>query len=798
MNKINGQTSIFLLDLKGNEYPAIAEVNRKKRVNGQREITLSFLYEDINADFIHDIEFGWKILFKGEWYTIINPTYALDGGRFSVGVEAVLSFFVDMNGHFLQDEVTDKSVTPGTYFTELFKGTGYSYVLVDNLLANTLNYQANQSKTERFLYGIDRFNGEYVIRGKVAYIHGLIGSDKDVILREDLNIQDVSIEVNGSGFHTWAKGFGDKDESEMDADYKLEVEYLSPLIAKYGKIEGPAIRDGSFKHGPALIEAAKKQVENSAPTSTTITAVDLTNNGYPEMQFDEGDRVWVHVTQLKQNQQVRVVEIDETFDWEGEIIDAQYTVGNEGIAARYKSQQYNTLSDFRDIASGFKELEFSWLPEAIKRAADIINGNLDSHFHYGAGEIIGINKSNPNGYMRFNTDGLGFSRDGGKTYGQAITYEGVVVEALTAGRINANNVSIGNNKVLLDNNGVFVYKNSILGASLVEGNLSFNDQSNGQRIGLFAATLWSDGITKGISMNMEANRYVSFGHYTGAGTGYTPMVVMNPGTAMAGVPRGLVVNLPYRANDDIWVGPNALRFGLNNNHNHASIYKSSGEDLIVASYQSVGLAHITSGGVANTKLSIHPNEVKINVDTTFHGLNIRSYSDLWMGAKTLRFGDNPNHNHATVGLTSGRDLRLASYSGIGLAHITSGGVYQTKFSVDSNVNHSWQDLDMHGWRILRAASLEAESFVSVSDSSTFVGKSSSLMTRPEENEATDYIKNLDLARYTDDAQPKFLALNSDPAEINVEHSTDLNEVLMYVVKSIQEIDDRLNKKEGVA
>src|SRR5699024_7583974 len=200
-----------------------------------------------------------------------------------------------------------------------------NFVLVDNLSANTLNYQANKSKTERFLYGIDRFKGEYVIRGKQAYIHDQIGSDKNVILHEDLNIKDVSIEVDATGFHTWAKGFGDKDDSEQDADYKLEVEYVSPLVDKYGYIEGPAIRDGSYKHADAITKAVKNQVENSYKISSTITAVDLTNNGYPEMQFEEGDRVWLYVTQLNQNQQVRVVEIDETFDWEGNIIDVQYT-----------------------------------------------------------------------------------------------------------------------------------------------------------------------------------------------------------------------------------------------------------------------------------------------------------------------------------------------------------------------------------------------------------------------------------------------------------------------------------------
>ncbi len=460
----------------------MAEVNRKKRVNGQRELSLSFLYDDINQDFMHDIEFGWQVLFKGEWYTITSPTYALDGDKFSVGVEAVLSFFVDMNGHYLQDEVQDKSMTPANYFRELFEGTGYSYVLVDNLSANTLNYQANQSKTERFLYGIDRFNAEYIIRGKVAYIYGLIGSDKNVILHEDLNIQDVSIEVDGSGFHTWAKGFGDKDENVEDSDYKLEVEeHIPALVAKHGWIEGPAIRDGSYKYETNLKSAVKKQIENSLKISTTIAAVDLSNNGYSEMQFEEGDRIWLYVTDLKQNQQVRVVEIDENFDWEGRLISSQYTVGNEGIAARYKTQQYSTLKDFRDIASGRKTLEFNWLPEAIKRASDIINGNLDSHFKYGAGEIIGINRSNPNGYMRFNTDGLGFSRDGGKTYRSAITYEGIVADSITTGTLRS---------ILIE--AVEIYGSDIYGSRfysdngdtfmMIEGGNIHLEQSNGRHL----------------------------------------------------------------------------------------------------------------------------------------------------------------------------------------------------------------------------------------------------------------------------------------------------------------------------
>lgn len=291
------------------------------------------------------------------------------------------------------------------------------------------------------------------------------------------------------------------------------------------------------------------------------------------------------------------------------------------------------------------------------------------------------------------------------------------VSKLKAGMINADNIGIANNKIRMDSTGLYVYKSSIMGASLVEGNLTFYDQSNAQKIGMFAATVWSDDVTKGISMNMEANRYISFGHYVNSTVGYTPMMLLNPGTNMAGNVQGIHMNLPIRMNADVWVGSNSLRFGLNNNHNHASIYKSAGDDLIVASYQSVGLAHIESGGVANTKLSIHPNEVKINVDATFYGANVRFYSDLWMGPKAIRFGTNQTHNHSAIWHSSGNDLIIGSYQAIGLANISSGGVATTKFTAGATVNDSWQDLDMHGWKLLRVGEVDTTIGRMVADSS---------------------------------------------------------------------------------
>jgi len=220
----------------------------------------------------------------------------------------------------------------------------------------------------------------------------------------------------------------------------------------------------------------------------------------------------------------------------------------------------------------------------------------------------------------------------------------VAVSKLAAGTFDADIIGIANNKIRLDSTGLYVYKSGIMGASLVEGNLTFFDQSNGQKIGMFAATVWSDGTTKGISMNMEASRYISFGRYVDATTGYAPMLVLNPGTAMQGVPLGIVANLPIRMNDDLWMGTKALRFGLTNTHNHSALWHDANNNLTIASYTGVRLAYLTSGGVVNDRLTVDDNSVDVWQDLDLHGWKLLRVAEAdFMGVGRVAYDSSATH-----------------------------------------------------------------------------------------------------------------------------------------------------------
>ena len=141
-----------------------------------------------------------------------------------------------------------------------------------------------------------------------------------------------------------------------------------------------------------------------------------------------------------------MVEINEQFDEEGELIEATYTFGNENIANQYRKMQYDAIQDVQDMLNGKKPIPYSVLPKAVREATAIINAGDSTQFYYQEDGIYGFNKDNPNWSVRMNANGLGYSVDGGQNYNNAITHLGVVTEALTAGTIDANRVTIYGDK----------------------------------------------------------------------------------------------------------------------------------------------------------------------------------------------------------------------------------------------------------------------------------------------------------------------------------------------------------------
>ena len=435
-----------VIDLKGNPYPAQAQVNRKQIVNGEQTLSLSFFVSEMNMDFLPDLSFNWLAEFGQEQHTIINPSIeAITKGK---SITAILKFFTDFGSMYLQDEVEDKSMTALNAYTELFANTGKRVHLVDNFYSNTLNYQKNQSRLERFHYYNTRFKAEFIVRGDDVYLYNKVGSHKpDVRIDEDLNVKSATVEIDSENFFTWCKCYYDLEESEGGSEENYRKEYVwsdSAMIAQYGEIEGLALYQGNIKNETTMKEFARDKQRESVKISHSVDLVDLQQQGYDEFIFNIGDTVRLSLSSIDITVDIRIVEKDETWvenqygEWERTAL--SLTLGNASAVQSYKNSRSDSMQELQDWLDGKKQIPPNLLAPMIQRAADIILGDTDSVMEYRKDRLVGWHSKDEGNNVMLNVSGLIFNHNGvPKT---AMTYKGIIADAITAGIINTHNVRI--------------------------------------------------------------------------------------------------------------------------------------------------------------------------------------------------------------------------------------------------------------------------------------------------------------------------------------------------------------------
>lgn len=422
---------LTVTDLNGKTYIAEAQIPRT-RVIGEREISPAFVHSDINDEFLSDIETGWIANFDDDEYWLYNPREDKHGNK---QFDGLLDFVRQGNKIWHIDDAEDKSMTIQNSIGPLIATIpDYTLNIIDNFYANTMNYSNRQTTTERFLYFIERHNAEFdiPIGSKTIRVLNEVGTYRDeLMIHEDDNLIDFSLDTQSSSFCTTVKGYYDFDD---DGFPRQSVTFRSSLADKYGDIPGQPIFDERFNNRDAVYEAARKQQESTYQLSFTVAAELF------DAPVNPGDYVPIVIPSKSINMYIRAVEVNELFDEDEDLIDAQYSFGNENIASLYRDLQYDTQKDITDMLLGKKKIPPSVLPAAMKRAFEIITGDSDSVMEYRKDRLTGHHDKDAGNAVEMNVSGLVFIRGGEPR--AAITYEGVVTEALTAGTIDTNRIKI--------------------------------------------------------------------------------------------------------------------------------------------------------------------------------------------------------------------------------------------------------------------------------------------------------------------------------------------------------------------
>ncbi|MCM3792511.1 phage tail protein [Priestia megaterium] len=234
-------------------------------------------------------------------------------------------------------------------------------------------------------------------------------------------------------FQVWRNRTGDEQ-------YMATAEYESPLAAIYGRRHQTPIYDEKFTNSDHLKSYIRENLNDKVEISYESTFTDLKKAGYDAPSPRIGDSIPFICEPLKLTiPDIRIMEIDEypEQDKSPTIVlgNSRKTFGEASFNAT--KAQLDTIFD-----ANKGRIKHDVLPEATKQATDLINNSATDLEYPVGGGIIGRDPNDYNRFTKFTSAGIGITTNGGVTYDNAITPNGINTQLLVAGQIKTNNIQV--------------------------------------------------------------------------------------------------------------------------------------------------------------------------------------------------------------------------------------------------------------------------------------------------------------------------------------------------------------------
>ena len=404
-------------------------------VNGDEDIKLK-IYKQRNSKLdLKSISEMWTVTQDDIEYKITYIKQITNGNGFHLDVRGIPLFYDKFRTSIIH-YLYNGSLTAVDYFTRVFDGTGYNFVLVNPSYAEQWEgFGKGQTRMELFKKGLDRYGYEFYIQGKTIYLKHQIGNDTNFEYRYKLNASNVSKAVDASALITHIKGFGNFAEGEEDylKNAKLKREATSPLADIVGIREPKVVVDGRITRADTMDARLQKEIDESLYITVEATLHDIRQMGYETAVPLKGDRTFLVDERLGFDAEIRVQSVTTTKDERNRITQCDVVFGSASAGKRYKANLSTLSKNMADLLAGKIQLPFDVLESMAKDMLLKIQ-SVDSELLLDNG-IFAIDKSNPNNILGLNSAGIYISTDGGATAQTVITADGIVANAITSGQI---------------------------------------------------------------------------------------------------------------------------------------------------------------------------------------------------------------------------------------------------------------------------------------------------------------------------------------------------------------------------
>lgn len=450
---LDGRTE-FLTDYKS--------LQRKRRVNGEYSLSFLLIKTERN-EHAYPLSVEESIIeYDGQEYRIKKMTEKTIGNTPVKQIHADHVFF-DLVDEFQYDTVSGTK-TLDACLTHALQNTGYTFDVIDSFPSVTFENFGNDNSLSLIQLCLNRFGAEIEIDGKHLTFKRQIGRNTDIQFRYKHNIKTLEKYVDTTNLSTYIKGFGKQNDN---GSYVVTAEYLSPMHQVYGIRHAKPVYDERYTTKEGLDERLRQELQDKPNISIKLEAVELKKAGINTEQIELGDNVFIIYEPLNIDVNARIMEI---IEYPEEHKSNEFTISN------IQSNLTDAVADFQrtkdrvdGIFEGKEKLPYNVLPDAIRRATESLqSAETELVFENG---ILAVNPNNPNFLVIFNSNGIGISRDGGKTFTEAITADGFVLSAGAIGQLNANNINVAGVVSAINDDDTLVFEASKID---LYGKVTFN------------------------------------------------------------------------------------------------------------------------------------------------------------------------------------------------------------------------------------------------------------------------------------------------------------------------------------
>ncbi|QKQ05993.1 phage tail protein [Staphylococcus saprophyticus] len=452
---------ILVKPIRGRGIPVYTETTLTNRLSSEGILKFEMLEDEVNYDVIRAISRRWLVSnVEGpddkKEYVIIMVDRESKGSKQFITVTARIKPMEVLRGKRVHSNISG-SFTAEKYFHDILRDTNIDFELTHKVSSSRFeNAGEGQSVEELLKKGLEHYGLEYDIEydsKKKRYklvLTPFLEKKASYYISDKLNANSIKLEEDSGEYCNYIVGYGDFTDDQGFEQAGLIMKYQSADLEDEDKIEAEPYMNGKIKSEDLMKRELESRLNQSLKQSLTLDFITLRKH-FPSAIAKVADIVPVRHTIIGINNEVRIIEVVTKRDHKNRIYKQDVVLGEMNRRQRYMkrmNEAANVVSSLggRGFASSYKNTEnkTNAVVSSTQKMMDASNAlNADG---------TGFTSKDGQNIVSIDTNAvIKVSNDGGETYKNIITGEGIDKTSIPSATTSSSGLMTSSDKKKLDN-----------------------------------------------------------------------------------------------------------------------------------------------------------------------------------------------------------------------------------------------------------------------------------------------------------------------------------------------------------